>query len=242
MSRPAHPWTRARRNAGHRFLIGTSVALSLTLVAFEWRRGGHRLTLPPELEDHGTEMEYPPVVIIKKESQSVMPEVQRRRQNVGIIVAGDPTPVVEPGPPATGPVTGPAVDPLPLPGSSLRPEEVVEPGPRPWDGVEQRPYFKDCLTRSDHDLDGCTEARIDAHLQRHFRVPQSVRRDEFTVITLEIDATGNIGRLVCAPRPSAAVQAEIERVVRALPVFMPGSQNGLAVPVIYQLPFRITRL
>jgi hypothetical protein len=73
-------------------------------------------------------------------------------------------------------------------------------------------------------------------------VPQSVRRDEFTVITLEIDATGNIGRLVCAPRPSAAVQAEIERVVRALPVFMPGSQNGLAVPVIYQLPFRVTRL
>jgi protein TonB len=242
MSRPAHPWTRARRNAGRRFLIGTSVALSLTLVAFEWRSEGHRLTLPPELEDVEPPIEYPPVVIIKQETAAAKPEVQRRRPNAGIIVAVDPTPVVDPGPVPPEPGTGPAVDPLPMPGSSLRPEEVVEPGPRPWDGVEQRPYFKECLTRSANDLDGCTEARIDAHLQRHFRVPQSVRRDEFTVITLEIDATGNIGRLVCAPKPSAAVQAEIERVIRALPVFMPGSQNGLAVPVIYQLPFRVTRL
>jgi hypothetical protein len=242
MSRPEHPWTRARRNAGRRFLIGTSVALSLTLVAFEWRSEGHRLTLPPELGDDGPPIEYPPVVIIEQESASAKPEVQRRRQNAGVIVPGDPTPVVEPGPAATEPAPVPTVDPLPLPGSSLRPEEVVDPGPRPWDGVEQRPYFKECLTRSAHDLDGCTEERIDAHLQRHFRVPQGVRRDEFTVITLEIDATGHIGRLVCAPKPSAAVQAEIERVIRALPVFMPGSQNGLAVPVMYQLPFRDTRL
>ena len=221
MSRPAHPWTRARRNAGRRFLIGTSVALSLTLVAFEWRSEGHRLTLPPELGDDGTETEYPRVVIIKQESAAAKPEVQRRRQNAGVIVPGDLTPVVEPGPAAAEPGPAPVVDPLPLPGSSLRPEEVVEPGPRPWDGVEQRPYFKECLTRSAHDLDGCTEARIDAHLQRHFRVPQSVRRDEFTVITLEIDATGNIGRLVCAPRPSPAVHAEIERLIRALPGHAP---------------------
>jgi len=241
MSRHAHPWTSARRNAGRRFLLGISVALSLTLVAFEWRSEGHRLTLPPELADDGTEVEYPPVVIIKQETPVFKPEVQRRRPNAGIIVAVDITPVVDPGPAPPEPGPDAAVDPLPLPGSSLRPDEVVEPGPRPWDGVEQRPYFKECLTRSANDLDGCTEARIDVHLQRHFRVPQS-RRDEFTVITLEIDATGHIGRLVCAPRPSAAVQAEIERVIRSLPVFMPGSQNGFAVPVIYQLPFRVTRL
>jgi hypothetical protein len=87
------------------------------------------------------------------------------------------------------------------------------------------------------DLDACTEERIDAHLQRHFRVPSDMReREEFTVITMEVTSTGVIGRLIGLPEPSTAVKAEIQQVIRALPELMPCTQNGIAVPVIYQHP------
>ena len=36
--------------------------------------------------------------------------------------------------------------------------------------------------------------------------------------------------------------AEIERVIRMLPPMNPATQNGRPVPVVFQLPFRVSRI
>lgn len=238
---PAYITTRNSATAdAERFLYGLIGSLAIALILFEWR--GSKMswdTLSDDLpiED---EVEYPqPVVLQAKQAPA---QALALKPKASIIVPGEP-PLTPLDP--TGPDPGPAPGPDPGPVSPMRdlsPPDTADNRPLLWNGVEQRPYMKDCLQRGRKDLDDCTEARIDAHLKRYFRIQEGLRREEFTVVTFEIDAHGAIGELVCAPRPSPAVASEIERVVRSLPEFMPGTQNGIPVPVFYQIPFRVRRL
>jgi hypothetical protein len=243
MRTPAHSWQNQHRQAFRRFALGGTAALSLTLVAFEWRSDTAVYRLPDELnDDRWLENELPPVVIIKAEDRAAArPHQQGRVVATSQPVASDP--IVEP-------FTEPPVDVIAAPGPSetgpaatrglLAADSVVD-GPAIWTGVERQPYFMDCLEGGLGQLTDCTEARIDAHLQRHFRVPAQLRSEEFTVVNLEIRTDGRIGRILCAPSPSRAVQQELERVMRTLPTFVPGSQNGHPVAVVYHLPFRVAR-
>lgn len=243
MRTPAHSWQTQYRQSLRRFAMGGAAALSLTLVAFEWRSDTALYRMPDVLSDEPwLEEELPPVVIIKAEERAAVEPRQQGR----IVATNEPVaidPMVEPytEPPILGTVAtspseaGPETSRGPLTNDSA----VV--GPTTWDFVERQPYFMDCLERGLEQLMTCTEARIDAHLKRHFRVPSNLRREEFTVVNLEVRKDGHIGRIHCAPRPSTEVQEELERVLRSLPVFVPGSQNGHPVAVIYQLPFRVAR-
>lgn len=243
MHRTTHSWQTQHRQSFRRFALGCSVALSLTLVAFEWRSEHEPYLLSTDMDDDGwLEDELPPVVIIKAEERAAAQPKQQGRpvassEPVVIDPIVEPTtePVVEPSAPSA---TAPD---LPANGRALLATDSAEAGPMIWNGVEQQPYFMECLRHGEEALTPCTEERIDAHLQRHFRVPDQLRREEFTVVNLEVRKDGRIGRIHCAPAPSKAVQQELERVLRALPTFVPGSQNGHPVAVIYQLPFRVAR-
>lgn len=243
MHTPAHSWQIQHRQAFRRFALGGTAALSLTLVAFEWRSDTAVYRLPDELnDDRWLENELPPVVIIQAEERAAP-----KPRHLGRVVATSEPVVTEP---ILEPFTEPPIDVIAATGPSetgpaatrglLAADSVVD-GPAIWTGVERQPYFMDCLEGGLGQLTGCTEARIDAHLQRHFRVPEQLRRQEFTVVNLEVRKDGQIGRIHCAPAPSKAVQQELERVLRTLPAFVPGSQNGHPVAVIYQLPFRVAR-
>lgn len=242
-----HSLHHGRRTAadgfGRRFSIGLSIALACVLVAFEWRTVGRPNGGPaPALPDEGIETERLPVVIIHDDRPHA--ETRKQRQAGGQLVPADPVAqdegdeasadhgAAEPGgedPGAEGP-----------PG--LNPDEAIESGPFPWMGVEQRPYFKSCLDARREGLDACTERIIDQHLKRHFVVPAAMRREERTTVSVLIDAQGRIAEVVCAPKPSPAVAAEIERVLRTLPPLNPATQNGRPVPVVFQLPFRVMRI
>jgi hypothetical protein len=58
-------------------------------------------------------------------------------------------------------------------------------------------------------------------------------------VTFEIDAEGHIGKVICAPKVAEEVRAEIERAIRSMPTFVPGSQGGRPVTVYYQLPLSL---
>ena len=209
------------------------------MVAFEWSSPRTELVISTRLPDEGMEPEVLPVVILEKARAAAPVDKARSTQ----VVVGEPDPVVVPDPdpsPDPGPDPGPITDPAPDPDPrSLLPPEPVTPGPVFWANVGVRPYFMDCLKRDPASLEPCTEARIDAHLQRNLRIPASVRGQVRTTVTFEIDATGHIGKVVCAPKVDEDVRAEIERVIRSMPQFVPGSQGGYPVPVYYQIPLSL---
>lgn len=237
-----HPWRAVAQQHGRRFSIGLSLALAFVLVAFEWRSapGIPDREVPELVVDDGL-VELPPVVILKKkQADAAAPTVREKPSTV--IVAG-PEPVADPGPqPDPGLVGDPGPDPGPPEPGPVNPDEIVEPGPAPWDHVEQRPYFRRCLDSRREDIDACTERIIDQHLKRNFVVPERMRREERTTVSIVIDKEGGISNIVCVPKPSPAVQAEIERVIRTLPPMNPATQNGRPISVVFQLPFRVSRI
>ncbi|MEZ4739873.1 MAG: hypothetical protein R2818_11110 [Flavobacteriales bacterium] len=169
-----HSWKSARRSGGQRFFIGFVVAAALSLVAFEWSSPRTELVIRTALPDEGLEPEVPPVVILEKK-QATAPVQQARSTQV---VVGEPDPVVVPDPdpaPEPSPDPGPITDPVPDPDPQPMPTETVASGPVFWEKVGVRPYFMDCLKRDPTSIEPCTEARIDAHLQRNLRIPPSVR-------------------------------------------------------------------
>lgn len=242
MRKQQHHWRAVAHQHGRRFGIGLSLALAFVLVAFEWRSAPGLAERPvPELIIDDDALELPPVVILKK-NEAGADMLLKLKKRAAVVVPG-PEPVPHPDP---QPDPGKPGEPVPEPGppdpGPLLPDESVEPGPMPWSGVEQRPYFRSCLDSRREDVDECTERIIDQHLKRHFVVPENMRREERTTVSIVINKDGGIANLVCVPKPSPAVQAEIERVIRDLPPMNPATQNGRAVPVVFQLPFRVSRI
>lgn len=243
MLTPLQEWRRTGSAAGRRFGIGLMVALAVVLAAFEWRSAAtpiHEWTYL-ELEDSLD----PELQVMFAREQREEPRKEHKRQGAGPMVAtpdphrDDDSRDNRPDDSMNGAV-GLETDSTAR--DDLSPPEKVETAVLPWKkGREDMPYFTDCEGNRRMDRYECTELRIQRHLDRHFRVPESLRKEEFTVVSFEITADGSIGQLVCRPRPSEAVEREVERVVRLLPPFQPGMQNDHPVRVIYQIPLRVRR-
>ncbi|MBK9175219.1 MAG: hypothetical protein IPM46_02545 [Flavobacteriales bacterium] len=245
MVTPMEQWKGTHESFTQRFGIGLFLSLALVLVAFEWRTAEVQPRFdagePMPMEEG---MELPPMSFKPKAASAQL--AKRARAPLGPIrVSDEPPPDEGPGDEPdenSGAIgAGLAADTFDLAGAN--PPEVIDDVMLPWGkGVEQLPHFAECAGQRRLSLEDCTEARIKRHLDRYFRVPEGLSKEEFTVISFEIGIDGSIGRLVCSPRPSRAVEHEVERVVRALPAFVPGSQNGRPVRVIYQLPLRVKRI
>lgn len=242
MTTPLQEWRRTGSAAGRRYGIGLMVALALVLAAFEWRSAAPPIASWTEL---GIEDSLDPeLMVMFARKQDASSPKHNKRSNGPVVPADDPAPEV--GPPddhqddpvvsGSGLVTDSTAR------EDLSPPEGIETAIIPWrKGREDMPYFVDCTGSRRMDRYECTEMRIQRHLDRYFRVPESLRKEEFTVVSFEIAADGSIGQLVCRPKPSEAVEREVERVIRLLPAFVPGMQNDHPVRVIYQIPLRVKR-
>lgn len=238
----ALPIHRIPFNEAQRLGIGLAAALSLTLVAMEWRAvsalpawsGGEALPLegPPEVA---------PIPYRARSDERRAPRKPSAQRAALLADARGPDDAAAPeGVRSDAPDAGAHADSSSLLAGS--PPEAIEDIFIPWrKGDERMPCWSGCEQLRGAARDACTEARIQRHLDRVFRVPPEGPREEFTVITLEIGTDGAPGAVVCRPRPSAAVEQEVLRVVRAMPLFIPAEQNGKAVRVIYQLPLRVAR-
>lgn len=227
-----------------RFSIGLSLALAFVLVAFEWKTDGVRPIAPlPELPPEAVVIDYTPPYSFKDKTETADKPQARKQRRAAVIasIVDEPDGQDDGARDDQAGAEGPGSD---DPGPAFVPygEEKSETLPLPYDGVEQRPYFRSCLEKRRGNVDECTERIIEMHLKRNFVVPENMRREERTTVSIVIDAEGRIEKVLCVPKPSPSVAAEIERVIRALPPMNPATQNGMPVPVVFQLPFRVSRI
>lgn len=239
-----HQWHSATQGFGRRFAFGSAVALSLTLVAFEWTT-----TRPDEISfylpmDDEPFFEVVPVFKIERKVEQGTKAVEPRKRKTGgaIVIVTEPVPVPQPEP--VDPITpdpGIPISPEPLPpGDDLKSTGLIDM-PTPTLNPEVLPHFERCLNDDLDRTNECTEDRILRHLERNLEIPPTVIGSVFTTVTFEIDAQGRIGRTHCAPKVDREVEEEIDRAIRSLPRFIPGSQGGHPVPVYYQIPLRLRK-
>jgi hypothetical protein len=227
-------------SAVQRHAIGLMVALSLVLVAFEWR-GAPRVVKHP-LDPLGPEECGVLVAEVPRGHVPTGPKERRPERRIPDAAEPDPAPdgagdteatdgsTMEGGDAATG-----------LEASEGTIGDATGAAPPPWTPSASLPYLLDCAGLESEARDRCTEQGIRRVFERELRIPGSFRGRVVTTLHFEVDTLGRATRWRCVPRVDMALEREVERVLRALPPFMPALQNGHKVSVPYRLPLGFAR-
>ncbi|TPE45208.1 energy transducer TonB [Pontibacter mangrovi] len=107
--------------------------------------------------------------------------------------------------------------------------EVVED--KPYTYVEQMPTFPG------------GEMEMMKYLGKNIRYPAAAQRagvEGLVVLSFVVSKTGEISDIQVVKNLGAGTDEEAVRVVKTMPKWTPGKQNGRAVPVRYTLPVRFT--
>lgn len=107
--------------------------------------------------------------------------------------------------------------------------EVVEE--KPYTYVEQMPTFPG------------GETEMLKYLGKNIRYPAAAQRagvEGLVVLSFVVGKTGEISDIQVVKNLGAGTDEEAMRVVKTMPKWTPGKQNGRAVPVRYTLPVRFT--
>ncbi|MHA6249758.1 energy transducer TonB [Pontibacter sp. CAU 1760] len=116
-----------------------------------------------------------------------------------------------------------------LDGTSKVVAEVVEE--KPYTYVEQMPSFPG------------GETEMLKYLGKNIRYPAAAQRagiEGIVVLSFVVSKTGEISEIQVIKSLGGGTDEEAMRVVKTMPKWTPGKQNGRAVPVRYTLPVRYT--
>jgi periplasmic protein TonB len=102
---------------------------------------------------------------------------------------------------------------------------------KPYEYVEQMPEFPG------------GESEMLKYLGRNIKYPAAAQRagvEGIVVLSFVVSRTGEISDITVIKNLGAGTDEEAVRVVKTMPKWTPGKQNGRAVPVRYTLPVRYT--
>ena len=85
------------------------------------------------------------------------------------------------------------------------------------------------------------EAALEEYIQSHLQYPEGTDNQGIVVVQFVVKADGSIGEVKVLRRADEALNEEAVRVVKSLPKFTPGRQNGQAVSVWYTFPVSFRR-
>ncbi|RAU81517.1 energy transducer TonB [Pontibacter arcticus] len=114
-------------------------------------------------------------------------------------------------------------------GTSTVVAEVVEE--KPYTYVEQMPTFPG------------GDSEMQKYVQKNVRYPAAAQRagvEGLVVVSFVVSKTGEISEIQVVKGLGAGTDEEAVRVIKSMPKWTPGKQNGRTVPVRYTYPFRFT--
>jgi protein TonB len=218
-----------------RSMFGLSVALSLTLLAFEWSM---TTSLSEEIPGQSSDLVFkdiPAIDLSRLEKPAVQPRVMTQakvRDDFRIVEQkereGRETDRDEDG--DTGMVELPFVE---------TEGEEAENLPENLRYAEVMPVFGNCGNTTDEDLRAaCSERNLSEYLRKHLEFPEAPRKAGFegtVFVKFIIDEQGDITDVEILRGVHRELDMEALRVVKAMPRWLPGKQGAKPVRIIYQL-------
>ena len=116
-------------------------------------------------------------------------------------------------------------------------DEVEEDISVPFAVVENVPVFPGCKGNN-NELKACFQAKIQEHLQKHFRYPETAMEMGIhgkVFVMFDINQEGKVSG-IRTRGPDKLLEKEAARIVSLLPKMTPGKQRGKPVRVPYALP------
>lgn len=115
----------------------------------------------------------------------------------------------------------------------------------PFDFVEEKPLFKDCLNSPIKEQTKCFKGEVLEHVKKNFVYPQNSYKKNIqgrVLVQFVIDEYGSVNDIITrGPIQGEELEEEAKRIIKKLPKFSPGKIGGTPVKVKYGLPitFRI---
>ncbi|UTW68145.1 energy transducer TonB [bacterium SCSIO 12643] len=229
MERKKSPKKDFRKQSPQFFLIGLVVALSTTLLAFEYKTFEyHTYELPDPIINEMDEDELPPLTFPKKK---VLPPPP--------VQPIEPMPVPDPEP---TPMPDPEPDPIPEP----TPDPDPDPNPGIWD--EPEPLDKEDIPINIAEVmpefKGGERAMYE-YLGKNVKYPKFALENGLEAklyVQFIVNKDGSISDVKVLNPEGYGFDKEAIRVVSAMPGWKPGKQAGRKVRVYYVLPINFSIL
>lgn len=109
----------------------------------------------------------------------------------------------------------------------------------PNDELDSRAILRKC--RSKENKEDCTSNEVSDHINTRLSVTKIEAGTHSGVVNFDIDTSGNV-QWIIAEGTNEALLKEAIRVVRKLPDFLPGTQNGTAVTSSFSLPIFLMKM
>jgi protein TonB len=223
MEQKKSPGKDYRRQSPQYFLIGLIVALSTTLLAFEYRT----------YEDVTTKKD-PPGVLIDPYIDDLPPVTVRKNEP-------KPDPPKPPQPPIPSPepipVPEPRIDPIPDPVAPNPGIPFLDPDPEPLDSeepsriVEVMPEFPGGIKE------------MQSYLRNAIKYPplaQENGMESKLFVQFIVNRDGSVTDVEVLNPQGVGFDKEAKRVISGMPSWKPGKQGGRAVRVYYVIPINFT--
>lgn len=107
--------------------------------------------------------------------------------------------------------------------------------------VGEMPRYAGCDTVAAEDVQNCTFNGIVKHVQTTLKYPEEAKKDSadgVSMVTFVVQKNGEIADIKIAKPLCKSCDAEALRVVKAMPNWIPGKQEGQAVNVRMNLPIQ----
>lgn len=209
-----------RKRSPQFFTIGLVVALSCTLVAFEWRTVHFQSLAPISMDQMNFAEEEEPIYIIRPAAPKI-PEP----------VAPSPVIPVDPNPIIIGPEPVPIEPAPPVAPIGFEPEPIV-PEIIPLVRIaEKMPEF----------VGG--EKALYAFLSENVRYPKMALENNVegkVFVEFIVNSDGTISDVKVLRPAGFGMDEEAKRVIKSMPKWIPGKQGGKEVRVMYVIPINFS--
>lgn len=160
----------------------------------------------------------------------------------------EPEPVKEPVE-----VTTPKIEPVAIaatpaprpPAPKVEPEPIIDEAPPIFVAVEEMPRFPGCnaLAMDEKELKKCSDKAMLDFIYSEVRYPALARENGIegtVVVSFVIEKDGAITGLKILREIGGGCGNEVKRIVKKMPKWVPGKQQGRSVRVQFNLPVKFT--
>lgn len=243
--------SRLRRNRALHFQIGLIAALSFSLMCLNWTSFEESPNTQPILElDPLIEIEVIPNTLQKKKLPPPPPPPEKVDLTKVEIVDED----------IEAPTFLDDIEPEKIEVSDdviikkkVQKQEIPTPPPppkinrddeEPHIRVERMPKFGDCSDfKTETERNDCSGRNLLEYVYSKIKYPNMARENQIegtVVIGFVVDKNGKVKDIEIRRDIGAGCGAEVKRVIKSLPDWKPGSQQGRKVAVMYNLPVKFS--
>ncbi len=242
--------SRLNKNRSIYLKLGFIISLGLTVMAFNYTvYDDFNKDYVAEREEVEKDILEEVQRTVHKEKKLPPPPVLKPTDNFvedDVIFDPEPKPepikepvILNPGPPEPSPVTAPSEPPKPV----FKPKEREEKVPDLFLIVEEMPRFPGCdeNAMTETELKACSDKAMLDFIYKEVRYPALAKENNIegtVVLSFVVEKDGSISSMKVLREIGGGCGAEVMRVVKKMPIWIPGRQQGRNVRVQFNLPVK----